>query len=208
MDGLIMSKNSDLRVTKTRKLIRDSFITLISEKSFESITINDISQEAQINRSTFYLHYTDKYELLEKTVDETFEKLVVLIAPEAHIQGRNLEFYSFSQNIQAILKTIADDALFYKTILVNNEMVHIRQKMANILKRKLGQSFHEQTLIPTDLFLELLTSLYIGAFSWWLTNDMAYSPAYMADQLIKMLTMGPIKVAGLVSYDDASTTKS
>lgn len=196
-----MSKNMDLRVLKTQKLIRDSFIELIGEKGFAGITINDISNRAQINRSTFYLHYTDKYELLDKTVDEALVKLFALVAPEAHIKERNLEFDSFTQNIQMILKTIADDALFYKTMLGDNGMPDIRKKMANILKQKLGQSFHEQALIPKDLFLELLSSLYMGAITWWLSNDMAYSPAYMAEQLIKMLTLGPIKVAGLVSAE-------
>jgi AcrR family transcriptional regulator len=208
MDGMIMSKSIDLRVLKTRKLIRDSFIELINKKSFETITINDISTKAQINRSTFYLHYTDKYELLDKTVKEAIDKLLVLVAPEAHIHGRNLEFYSFTQNIQTILRIIADDALLYKAMLGDNGMIDTRKKLATILKQKLRQSFHDQTLIPKELFLELLSSLYMGSITWWLNNDMAYSPAYMAEQLVKMLTMGPVKVAGLVSYDETPSGPS
>lgn len=198
-----MSNENDLRVLKTRKIIRDSFIELISKKSFDSITINDIAEKAQINRSTFYLHYTDKYELLNKTVDEAIEKLLMLVAPEAHIQGKNLEFDSFTHNIEAILTVISSDALFYKTMFGANGMLDIRKKVALILKQKLEESFHEQTLIPKDLFLELISSLYMGAITWWLDNDMIYSPSYMAEQLVKMLTIGPARVGGYVytNYD-------
>lgn len=203
-----MSKNLDLRVLKTQKLIRNSFINLLNEKGFEHITINDISQKAQINRSTFYLHYTDKFQLLDNIVTEVMEKLLELVTPEAHIQGRNLEFYSFTQNLQLILRTIADDALFYKTMLGNNGMTTFRKNMENALKQKLGQSFHEQTLIPKDLFLELLVSLYMGAITWWLNNDMTYSPAYLAEQLVKLLTIGPIKVSGLISMENMESIQN
>ncbi len=193
-----MSKETDLRVLKTHKLIRSSFLNLIDEKGFECITINDIAKKAQINRSTFYLHYCDKYDLLDRTVDETLGKLLGLVASEAHIRGRNLDIDSFTQNIQAILKLIAEDALFYKTIFGENGMSGIRKKMMDILKQKLAQSFREETLIPKELFLELITSLYMGAIDWWLSQEMAYSPSYMAQQLVKTLTMGPAKVSGLI----------
>lgn len=55
----------DLRVQKTLQSIDDAIIRLLKEKSFESITIKDISDEAMINRGTFYSHYSDKYELIE-----------------------------------------------------------------------------------------------------------------------------------------------
>ncbi|HBF37661.1 MAG TPA: TetR/AcrR family transcriptional regulator [Firmicutes bacterium] len=196
-----MSKRTDLRVLKTQKLIRDSFLSLIDKKGFAIITINDIAEKAQINRSTFYLHYTDKYALLDKMVDEAMEKLVALVAPEAHIQSKNLDVESLRQNIQAILTIIAEDVIFYKIIFGENRMFNLREKMADILKQKFGQSFREQTLIPDELFLEMVTSLYMGAIAWWLSRGTAYSPSYMAQQLVKIVTMGPAKVCGLIDTE-------
>lgn len=60
----------DPRVTRTRKLIRDALISLLMEKSFESISVQDIAERATVNRATFYAHYTDKFALLDALVRE------------------------------------------------------------------------------------------------------------------------------------------
>ncbi len=62
----------DPRVTRTRKLIRDALTSLIAQKSFEAITVQDIAEQATINRATFYAHYTDKFALLDALVREDF----------------------------------------------------------------------------------------------------------------------------------------
>src|ERR1700728_2063485 len=61
---------ADPRVTRTRKLIRDSLTSLLAEKSFESISVQDIAERATINRATFYAHFTDKFALLDALVRE------------------------------------------------------------------------------------------------------------------------------------------
>lgn len=64
------STKADPRVIRTRKLIMDSFITLSEEKDFKDITVKDITAEAMINRATFYYHFEDIYDLLEKALAE------------------------------------------------------------------------------------------------------------------------------------------
>lgn len=61
---------TDPRVLRTRKLIMDSFIELSGKKEFKDITIKDITTEAMINRATFYYHFEDIYDLLEKVLSE------------------------------------------------------------------------------------------------------------------------------------------
>ena len=61
---------ADPRVTRTRKLIRDSLLSLLAEKSFESISVQDIAERATINRATFYAHFTDKFALLDALIRE------------------------------------------------------------------------------------------------------------------------------------------
>jgi len=61
---------TDPRVLRTRKLIMDSFIELSAKKEFKDITIKDITTEAMINRATFYYHFEDIYDLLEKALSE------------------------------------------------------------------------------------------------------------------------------------------
>src|SRR5690606_34158453 len=63
-------EKTDPRVLRTRKLIMDAFIELSAKKEFKDITIKDITTEAMINRATFYYHFDDIYDLLEKVLSE------------------------------------------------------------------------------------------------------------------------------------------
>ena len=64
----------DLRITKTRKVLFETLVLLMKEKSFEEIKVSDICKKALINRSTFYSHYSDKYELFKLLLDHIDEK--------------------------------------------------------------------------------------------------------------------------------------
>lgn len=74
----------DPRILRTRKLIMDSFIELSGKKEFKDITIKDITTEAMVNRATFYYHFEDKYDLLEKVLSE-----VLLINLNCDISAQN-----------------------------------------------------------------------------------------------------------------------
>ncbi|ERK30692.1 TetR/AcrR family transcriptional regulator [Clostridium intestinale] len=67
---------SDPRVKRTRELITNAFISVISKKGFDSITVKDITSAATINRATFYAHFTDKYDLLDTLVVEKFKEIL------------------------------------------------------------------------------------------------------------------------------------
>ena len=64
------STRPDPRVTRTRKLIRDALTSLLAEKSFEAVTVQDIAERATVNRATFYAHYADKFALLDAMIRE------------------------------------------------------------------------------------------------------------------------------------------
>ena len=64
------TSKTDPRVLRTRKLIMDSFIELSGKKEFKEITVKDLTTEAMINRATFYYHFEDIYDLLEKVLSE------------------------------------------------------------------------------------------------------------------------------------------
>lgn len=67
---------SDPRVKRTRELITNAFISVVSKKGFDSITVKDITSAAPINRATFYAHFTDKYNLLDTLVVERFIEIL------------------------------------------------------------------------------------------------------------------------------------
>jgi AcrR family transcriptional regulator len=64
----------DPRVIRTRSLILKSFEDLLAEKNFESISVQDITDKAQVNRATFYAHFQDKYALLDYSISQMFRQ--------------------------------------------------------------------------------------------------------------------------------------
>jgi AcrR family transcriptional regulator len=65
----------DRRILKSQEAIKKAFIELMSEKNFDDITIQDISDRANVSRRTIYLHYMDKYDLLDKLIEEHINEL-------------------------------------------------------------------------------------------------------------------------------------
>ena len=80
-----MEKKKDLRIIKTQNLLYASLIKLMKDKSFEEIKVADICNEAYINRSTFYSHYNDKYELLVDFINELKNNLLSSLEKNEHI---------------------------------------------------------------------------------------------------------------------------
>src|SRR5690625_2526353 len=78
-----MDKNNDLRVVKTKRLLKEALLTLLREIEFEEITIMKLTKQAQINRSTFYAHFYDKFDLLEKTINDELVSFVEEVAPKS-----------------------------------------------------------------------------------------------------------------------------
>ncbi len=66
-----MAQKIDPRSLRTRKLLMDAFINLILKKSFNDITIKNITDEATVNRATLYSHFNDKYDLMDVVIKET-----------------------------------------------------------------------------------------------------------------------------------------
>ena len=64
----------DPRVKRTRSLILAAFDELLPEKGFQSLTVQDITNKAEINRATFYAHFADKYDLLDQSIRQTFRQ--------------------------------------------------------------------------------------------------------------------------------------
>ncbi len=75
-------RRMDPRVRRTRGLLRGALQQLMAEKSFQSITVQDIAERATVNRATFYAHFQDKYELLEDSIRELIrERLAHDLSP-------------------------------------------------------------------------------------------------------------------------------
>ncbi|GAB4555439.1 MAG: TetR/AcrR family transcriptional regulator [Anaerolineales bacterium] len=90
----------DPRVKRTRALIQQAFSELLAEKGFASLTVQDITERAEINRATFYAHYPDKFALLEESIRQAFR---------AELEKRTLSACHYSQdNLRALIVTVCE----------------------------------------------------------------------------------------------------
>jgi AcrR family transcriptional regulator len=90
----------DPRVKRTRALIESAFLSLMAEKSFNTITVQEITDRAEINRATFYAHFMDKYDLFEHIIKRSFR---------AELDKRTLSACHYSEgNLKALLMTVCD----------------------------------------------------------------------------------------------------
>lgn len=80
----------DLRVRRTRYLLQEKFWELLAEQSFQSITVQDITSRAMVNRATFYDHFVDKYALLQYSIREWFRETLEKQQPLAESGAENL----------------------------------------------------------------------------------------------------------------------
>jgi len=77
----------DPRVKRTRKLLEQAFIELLDDKSFQDLTIQDITDRATVNRATFYAHFEDKYDMLDSFICQQFNEVLADKAPPAPIDS-------------------------------------------------------------------------------------------------------------------------
>jgi AcrR family transcriptional regulator len=73
---------NDPRVKRTRKLLQQTMLELMGEKSFDAITVQDIAVRSTLNRATFYAHFEDKYDLLDSIMREGIEQELTAAVPE------------------------------------------------------------------------------------------------------------------------------
>ncbi|MBA4536782.1 TetR/AcrR family transcriptional regulator [Bacillus aquiflavi] len=132
----MIEQKTDPRIIRTRKLIMDAFIQLSMKKDFKDITIKDITAKATVNRATFYYHFADKYDLLEKVLSEDLmlnfcseiaehdelnqETIISVFLSVTHFQISlstkcPRSFKAFTETIEAIIKKRLEN-LFYQML--------------------------------------------------------------------------------------------
>jgi len=97
MDAL--RNGGDRRIGRTRQVLKEGFLAVMREKGFASVSVKDIADRANVNRGTFYIHYPDKYMLLEEIVRERFFQLLRASLPPNPVWDR----YTLATIIRTVL---------------------------------------------------------------------------------------------------------
>src|SRR5215207_7009370 len=92
----------DRRIQRTRQALQQAFMDIVRDKGFAATSIQEITERADVNRGTFYLHFADKHTLTEEVVRELFRQELVRTLPDAPGWDRQ----SLQLLIQAVLECV------------------------------------------------------------------------------------------------------
>ncbi|WP_419872517.1 TetR/AcrR family transcriptional regulator [Candidatus Pristimantibacillus sp. PTI5] len=179
---------TDPRILRTRQLLRDAFIELLQEMDIEKISVNRLAERATINRVTFYLHYRDIPDMLEKMANDMIEDIhqVLYNTPQNPKSAEETDW----PMLVNLLEHIAQNAKFYKVILAINRTTlfsdHLLKLLAELVTERLNSRENESLLakasIQKDIAIWYGSSALIGTIIAWLRNDMPYTPLFLAKQ--------------------------
>lgn len=180
---------------KTKQLIQKSFMQILENKSFESITVGDITKHAQINRGTFYLHYKDKFDLLDNIEQQLFEDL------GNHIDELQTH-YSVSKTFEKGQEQLA--ATLFSSIKMHAPMLkiflsdrgragfHLRFRDAFSEKVRINleknEHFTANIKVPMEYFLSFITSAFLGLVEQWVQNGLDKTPEEMTSLYIDIIS--------------------
>lgn len=157
-----------MRVTRTIRDFENALITLLEKKFFESLTVDQICKEALMHRSSFYRYFSDKYDLLEQTLNAQINKLTENIDSEDDIIKQLLSYIDKNKDVIRHLAPNSARSSLYTEIL-------------NILSQVLLERRNLETNDPIvtalqksdnpEMLAYVLSGAIIGTFYWWQGNN-------------------------------------
>lgn len=172
----------NLRVRRTRKLLREALVELIEERGFEALTVGEITARAMVSRAAFYRNYQDKYDLVEQIFDEAMSALLSAVGDigREHPPAMWVRFFEH----------IAAYDRLYRALLGSKGSPWFARKMRASLTDLIGEIGHlphgpDATDHPvhhfTDTFVPSLVSMmFVEAITWWLEQGRPYTPTEIA----------------------------
>jgi AcrR family transcriptional regulator len=194
------AKRINRRVDRTRKALREALFDLIREKSYDQITVEEITERANLGRTTFYLHYKDKEDLLLEDFIDLIDQMVSKAVddrpllrlktkignpatPANPLSGLNL----FRPNL-IIFQNVAKNADLLRIILRNGGAMQIGTRLRETVLKAVQQlalasQARSEIEITFEIPVEVIANFYagslLGLISWWLDNNMPYTPEQM-----------------------------
>ena len=189
----ILKNPEDRRVRRSRRLLKESLLELMQEKQFSEITIRDVTDHADMNRATFYLHYTDTAKLLQSVTEDLLEGAQKLI--DSHIQETVAD-----RTTRPIFEPILDFGVEHWDICTvlreNNAASHFSEYLHQLIQKNGGEIvrawFHPKDDRQLSYLLGFVTSGLIGLIEEWFENGMDLSK-------VELLTTAELLVDGATS---------
>lgn len=176
-------KKIDRRVRYTKMVIKASFVKLLKQKPLSKITIKELCELADINRATFYAHYTDQYDLLSRIENDLVEGINQYLN-SYNFKGELLESVEMLEKIFEYIKVNSE---LINLLLTSNGDIKFQEEIINIIGQ---QHFSNMNIINSKDTAEYVFYFSVngcmGIIKKWLKDDMIKSPKEMAELVLKM----------------------
>lgn len=183
---------TDRRSQRTRQMLGVALVDLMLEKRFDTITVQEIIDRANVGRSTFYAHYLDKEDLLQNQTAELVERLVGHMDLRA---GSNriipsLEFLRHVREYHALCRALVRGRMMEPVLKTMQSQLsqHVEARLAARLPAEAAPA------VPLLVVAQHMAGGLLTLFQWWLDRDMAESPEQI-DQYFLDLVRPSVRAA-------------
>lgn len=207
----VKKRKLDRRVLRTRKALKNALKGLILEKGYEAVTIEEITDKANVGRTTFYLHYRDKEDLLMRSIEELVEDLIAQMAriplQASRLQGEDAPWASsLAETLTLPYVHVAQNSDLYRIILRGEGTYSATRRLRGIINDAIDtminmildrEQLESNPLVPRQVLLSHLSGAWMGQLDWWLEHDQPYPPEQMASMFQTMLMRNMREVLGV-----------
>ncbi len=187
-------KPIDRRVARTRAMLQKAHISLILEKGYEAITVEDICEEANVGRSTFYAHYTSKDDLRRSGL-ENLRRLLVdrqknALAMPGDIRHRSLGFSL------AMFEHARDHIDLYRALVGGRggaiALGTIRQILSDLVRNELAATVDKKSadVLPREFAVQYVVGAFMAVMTWWLDGGAKLPPQRIDAMFRRLATEG------------------
>ena len=171
-----MGEIDDRRVRRTRSALREALIGLMAERGYEGVTVQDVIDRADVGRSTFYAHYTDKADLLDDLLAQLRDELLPASRDEAPDPRRPLRFSL------EMFRHVRDQRVLLRGLLGPRGTSPVVGQIEAMLAGVVSGELHSiaaaagSPRVPLDLVAASVVASFIATLRWWVDTDFELSP--------------------------------
>lgn len=193
-------EQGDRRVRRTRRALHEALRSLILQKGYDNITVQDVIDRADVGRATFYAHFRDKDDLLRGGFEEMREslrqRLAAFLRNDEHHSGEGLEV------AHVLFDHAAGSHKEYRALAGSRSggafIKFAHKELTSLVQEHLDEAVTRHRLkpvVPVEIIAYSTVSTLLALLTWWLDKGTPYSPEQMA-QMFERLTR-PAVAAGL-----------
>lgn len=191
----------DRRIRKTKEALKNSLFSLLEEKPIGKITVKEVVDKADINRSTFYHYFYDVRDMLEKLENEVYHQFECLIE-EAYQNRNTISASAFATEnqvdkagfyinfLEEICQIVSKNQVFFRSILGDNGDPSCRHKLLKLIEKHsqaLFEEFYRNNKEKGPFRFSFVAGGVIGVIKFWVDGKCVESPEFISSTIHEMI---------------------